>query len=101
MQILHGEEALEIYKSIPTNGKFTAQTKIENLFDKGGGAVVVTVTNFYDEKGDIIVKKTSHIFIRGLGNFGGERGPSRLELLLLVCLVFVVVIIIIINDELF
>lgn len=76
MMLVHGEQYLEIKKTIPTAGEITCRPRIANIYDKGSGMLVITETPCYDESGEEVAFNQSSMFIRGLGNFGGERGPS-------------------------
>jgi len=58
------------------SGKFQIKSKILNFFDKGKGALLEIEDSTYD-KGELICKAVGGIYVRGLGGFGGERGPSR------------------------
>lgn len=76
MMLVHGEQYIEIRKSIPTSGKITSSPKITHIYDKGSGMVMLTDTLSRDEKGEEVSFSQSSTFIRGLGGYGGERGPS-------------------------
>jgi len=76
MMLVHGEQYLELQKPPSTSGTVTCYPKISHIYDKGSGLVVVTNTVCKDEHGEAVAKLESSIFIRGLGGFGGERGPS-------------------------
>lgn len=76
MMILHGEQSLELLRPIPakvTNG--VAQGSILNVYDKGKAAVIEVGCEVSDDDGPFIRTKSS-IFVRGAGDFGGDRGPS-------------------------
>lgn len=76
MMLVHGEQYLENRKRVPTSGTVTCYPKISQIYDKGSGLVVVTNTVCKAENGDEIAYLESSMFIRGLGGFGGDRGPS-------------------------
>jgi len=74
--VLHGEQAIEVPGPIPTAGTVVTTPTIEAVYDKGKGAVVVVATESVDEKGKVLFRSQSSIFVRGEGGFGGDRGPS-------------------------
>ncbi|RMG74545.1 MAG: 3-alpha,7-alpha,12-alpha-trihydroxy-5-beta-cholest-24-enoyl-CoA hydratase [Chloroflexi bacterium] len=77
MMLVHGEQYLEIHKTIPTSGTITCQPVISAIYDKGSGMLVVTDVTCLDETGECVAMQQSSMFIRGLGGFGGERGTSE------------------------
>lgn len=79
MMILHGEQFMELKAPLPTNGTLISEPRILNIFDKGSGALVVLGVNTKDEKGNIVLYNQYSLFIRGLGNFGGDKGPSAVS----------------------
>ncbi|MCK6578489.1 MAG: MaoC family dehydratase N-terminal domain-containing protein [Anaerolineae bacterium] len=76
MMLLHGEQFLEIFQPLPTSGTITCQPKVSAVYDKGSGALVITDVPCYDEAGTLVALNQMSMFIRGIGGFGGERGPS-------------------------
>lgn len=76
MMLLHGEQRLELLRPLPTHATLTNQATIRAVYDKGSGAVLVIEATSLNEQGEAICRNTSQVFIRGLGGFGGERGPS-------------------------
>jgi len=75
--LLHGEQTVEILNNLPTSGNFVHKSKIIGFYDKGKGAVLVTEGLLVDPKSSkTYVRLTSSSFIRGLGGFGGDKGPS-------------------------
>ncbi len=76
MMILQGEHYLELKRPIPTRCRLTNHVKISNIYDKGKGALVLIDANSVDENGQEIVFNQYSVFLRGIGDFGGERGPS-------------------------
>ncbi len=76
MMLLHGEQYLEIKAPLPESAVITCRPRVKAIYDKGSGALVVTGTPCYDESGREIVYTESAMFIRGVGGWGGDRGPS-------------------------
>lgn len=77
LMILHGEQYLEIrHHPIPTRGVLRSTPRIQNIYDKGKGALILLDTVTVDEKGQEIFFNTFSLFVRGEGGFGGERGPD-------------------------
>lgn len=76
MMLLHGEQRLELLRPLPTRATLTNQATIRTVYDKGSGAVLVIEATSLNEQGEAVCRNTSQVFIRGLGGFGGERGPS-------------------------
>lgn len=76
MMILHGEQSIELLRPIPPKvSDGTATGTILNVYDKGKAAVIEVGCEVADADGPFIKTKSS-IFIRGAGDFGGDRGPS-------------------------
>ena len=74
--LLHGEQYLELYKPIPTQGKLTSYPKIAAVYDKGKGALIEIDVVTRDSKGETVFFNKFSTFIRGEGGFGGEKGPD-------------------------
>lgn len=77
MMLVHGEQSLEIKKTLPIEGTITCTPTIRNIFDKGSGMLISTDMSCTDENGEEIAITSGSMFIRGLGGFGGERGSSE------------------------
>ncbi|HYD10244.1 MAG TPA: MaoC/PaaZ C-terminal domain-containing protein [Acidimicrobiales bacterium] len=76
-QLLHGEQAFELAGPIPAEGTVRTVSRISGIWDKGKGAVIETESTSVDATtGEPRFSTRSAVFIRGAGNFGGERGPS-------------------------
>lgn len=73
LMVVHGEQAVELHRPMPTEAELTADSRILGVYDKGPkGAIVVMETVLSDAKGGgPIATLTSSIFARGDGGFGG------------------------------
>ena len=76
VMLVHGEQYLEIRKTIPTGGKLTTRPKIAAVWDKTKGAIIELDADTVDESGEVVFYNKFSSFIRGEGGFGGERGPE-------------------------
>ncbi|MCA9929979.1 MAG: MaoC family dehydratase N-terminal domain-containing protein [Anaerolineales bacterium] len=76
MLLLHGEQFMELKRPLPTTATITNHAHISAIYDKGKGATIITDVRCVDKTGAEVAFNQSTIFIRGLGGFGGERGPS-------------------------
>jgi len=77
MMLLHGEQYLQIIDTFPTSGIFETQAKIINIYDKGQAALVVLEAVTSDKNsGKILCINEFSLFIRGIGGFGGDKGPK-------------------------
>ena len=74
--LLHGEQFLELRRPLPTKATLTHRARIADIYDKGSAALVLLDVHSYDEADREVAFNRSSLFIRGLGGFGGERGPS-------------------------
>ncbi|MCB8983940.1 MAG: MaoC family dehydratase N-terminal domain-containing protein [Ardenticatenaceae bacterium] len=80
MMLLHGEQYVELKQPLPPAAAFTNQARITNIYDKGSGALVILEVQTLDESGAEVAVNRSSLFVRGLGGFGGDRGPSSGQL---------------------
>lgn len=76
MMLLHGEHALELPRPLPHNATLTNHARIAAIYDKGSGALFHLEVTSEDKDGKQIAFNRYSVFARGLGGFGGERGPS-------------------------
>jgi len=76
VMLVHGEQYLEIRKPIPVAGKLISKPKIAAVWDKTKGAVIELDADTVDESGEVVFYNKFSSFIRGEGDFGGERGPE-------------------------
>ncbi len=79
MMLLHGEQHLVLLRPLPIQATLTNEAKITELYDKGSGALLVIEAVSKDAHGEAICINRSSVFVRGLGGFGGSRGPSGLK----------------------
>lgn len=75
MMILHGEQRIKLHREIPANAKASTEGEIVEVWDKGKAAVINVEAVTSDSDGPIFTN-TFGIFVRGAGDFGGERGPD-------------------------
>ncbi len=76
MMLLHGEQYLELKRPLPISATVTTRATISQIYDKGSGVLAYVDCVSSDENGDEIAFNRVSVFIRGIGNYGGERGPS-------------------------
>eukprot|EP00500_Bicosoecida_sp_ms1_P003362 CAMPEP_0203807438 /NCGR_PEP_ID=MMETSP0115-20131106/1069_1 /ASSEMBLY_ACC=CAM_ASM_000227 /TAXON_ID=33651 /ORGANISM="Bicosoecid sp, Strain ms1" /LENGTH=384 /DNA_ID=CAMNT_0050716117 /DNA_START=19 /DNA_END=1170 /DNA_ORIENTATION=+ len=76
MMLLHGEQELRLTKPLPTSGAITCRPSLGGIYDKGKGALVLLDSDCFDESGEKVAFCRASLFIRGIGGFGGDRGPK-------------------------
>ncbi|MDH5506714.1 MAG: MaoC/PaaZ C-terminal domain-containing protein [Anaerolineae bacterium] len=76
MMLLHGEQLVECKQALPPAATVTNHAAITQVYDKGSGAILIVEVTSQDEHGVDLVFNQYSVFIRGLGGFGGQRGPS-------------------------
>jgi acyl dehydratase len=75
--IVHGEQRIELSGPIPVEGAVRVSGRIADVYDKGTGALVVTEWDSVDaSSGEPRFRTRTSFFLRGLGGFGGSRGPA-------------------------
>ena len=75
--LVHGEQGIELFGPIPVDGEIESTGRVSAIWDKGKGAVVEMESESIDlATGKPLLKTRSQVYIRGEGDFGGERGPS-------------------------
>jgi len=80
MQLLHGEQYLEIRQfPIPTEASLVATSKLVDVVDKGKSSLVTTGSITKDAKtGKEVFYNESTVFLRGAGGFNGpSKGTDR------------------------
>lgn len=77
MMLLHGEQEMQVlHHPLPTRGKLVTEGRIAELWDKGKAGLLVLEFTTKDEKGTPLFLNRMSAFIRGIGGWGGERGPN-------------------------
>ena len=79
MQVLHGEQGLELHGPVPASGTVVGRTRIVDIVDKGAakGAFVYTTRDVSETaSGRKIATLTQTTVLRGNGGFGGAARPS-------------------------
>lgn len=66
-----------MFEHLPTDGVLDSTAKVIDVMDKKSGAVVVTSTDSFDQRGNLRFRSQSSTFIVGCGNFGGKKEPSN------------------------
>lgn len=75
--LLHGEQKITLFKTIPPKGTIHSTAVCESIWDKGDkGAVLTLKVESRDENGDLLFENVALLMDRSGGNFGGERGPK-------------------------
>jgi 3-hydroxyacyl-CoA dehydrogenase/3a,7a,12a-trihydroxy-5b-cholest-24-enoyl-CoA hydratase len=77
MEVLHGEHYLELFRPLTSEATITSQAEISHVYDKGSGALIIVDITSRDQNGERVAFNQASLFVRGRGNFGGDRGPSR------------------------
>jgi hypothetical protein len=72
---VHGEETMIFHEPLPPDGKGFATNRIDAIYDKGSGALVVRTTSITAEDGRPLATACIGQVIRGEGGFGGDPGP--------------------------
>lgn len=74
--VLHAEQSVELLADIPVQGEAEAVTRITQMWDKGKAAVVTAETTGTSPDGTPLWRSAASLFIRGVGGWGGDRGPA-------------------------
>lgn len=73
--IVHGEQRVVLHAPIPANAEVAISAKIEGIYDKGSGALVLLKSEAQID-GKPAFDNHISFFVRGEGGFGGDRGPK-------------------------
>ncbi|MFX1237443.1 MAG: hypothetical protein ACFE8P_06950, partial [Promethearchaeota archaeon] len=75
-RFLHGEMSIKLYQPFPSEAIIKRETEIENIYDKGKGALIVAKSSGVLQDGTQLYDATYGFFYLGKGGFGGETGPK-------------------------
>ena len=75
-RLLHGEQYTEIKAPLPRRAKLKHVLRFKEAFDKAPNAVVTFAVSTQDEHGNELVYNEMTSFVKGVGGWGGDRGPS-------------------------
>lgn len=74
--LVHAEQAFELHRPLPAEGRVSVTSKVTGLYDKGSGALLTSeAVAVGPGTGEPMVTSRTSVFVRGEGGFGGERGP--------------------------
>lgn len=76
MMLVHGEQELTLFGALPSEAVVTSQPRLAGMYDKGSGMVLVIDSESVDAQGQRLAVNRYSLFLRGLGGFGGDRGPA-------------------------
>jgi acyl dehydratase len=75
--LVHGEQSITMAGALPVSGQVSVTRRLDAIYDKGTGALVVTSIRAVDPTtGAVRFTARSSAFIRGETGFGGSRGPA-------------------------
>lgn len=81
MMLVHGEQQLRLAKPLPRSAVVESTVRVAEAHDKGSGLLLTLEVESCDESGGLLAQARTSMFIRGLGGFGGDRGPTRKSIL--------------------
>ena len=79
VRLVHGEQSIEIHRSLPVEGDVVGRTRVTGLIDKGKGrgALLFAEKQVTDAvSGELLAVTAATTFLRGDGGFGGSAAPS-------------------------
>ncbi|MCK4285416.1 MAG: MaoC family dehydratase N-terminal domain-containing protein, partial [Candidatus Lokiarchaeota archaeon] len=67
-KFIHGEQYIKLYRPFPSQGKITRKGTITNIYDKGKNAIIHSIRQGFNEKGEhIFDAKWIHVLLDGGG----------------------------------
>ncbi|XP_014280061.1 peroxisomal multifunctional enzyme type 2 [Halyomorpha halys] len=77
-QVLHGEQYLEVYKTLPINEELRSTIDIIEVLDKGKNAVIITGSKTYDTNDELVCYNEFALLVVNAGGFGGPKNSSKI-----------------------
>ncbi|MDK1359967.1 MaoC/PaaZ C-terminal domain-containing protein [Arthrobacter sp. zg-Y1219] len=75
--ILHGGQAISVYRTLATSGTVIPRSFMSAVYDKGKNAVIELTTDLLDaETRETVAASVTTMIIRGEGGFGSAPAPS-------------------------
>ncbi|MCV7045096.1 MaoC family dehydratase N-terminal domain-containing protein [Mycobacterium frederiksbergense] len=75
--LLHGSQAIRLFKPLPPAGALTVHSEVADIQDKGAGknaVVMLKGVGADPDSGEVLVETLTTVVIRGEGGFGGQPG---------------------------
>lgn len=77
-KVVHAEQAFEVHRPLPVEGRVRVTNRVTAIEDKGSGALVRNEAQAVDAvSGELLITCASAAFLRGEGGFGGERKSAQ------------------------
>ncbi len=79
VQVLHGEQGINIHRNIPVEGELRVSTKVTGIADKGPsrGAMIFSEKKLFDSNsGELLATTTATTVARANGGYGGPSDPT-------------------------
>ncbi|CAA2986611.1 enoyl- hydratase 2, peroxisomal [Olea europaea subsp. europaea] len=74
--LLHGQQYIEIYNSLPSNGCILNKASIAGLHDKGKATVLeIEIESYEKESGEVLCMNRVSLYLRGAGGFSRSSKP--------------------------
>jgi acyl dehydratase len=75
--MVHGGQEVVLHRPVPTEGRIVTTHRLAAMWDKGKAGVVEVESNAVDAgSGAAMFTLRTSLFIRGEGDWGGDRGPT-------------------------
>ncbi|WP_028933078.1 MaoC family dehydratase [Pseudonocardia spinosispora] len=78
-KLVHGSQSVQLHRPLPAAGEISVTSEVADIQDKGEGKnaiVTISATGVDTGSGEVVVKTSSTLVIRGAGGFGGSPGTA-------------------------